>query len=95
MTDIKIDLSFLGPPNRESPRELIYRFMLKQMHKFYNQDEIMHRYGWAIKLAKINPQREMQKEIQFGCAKMTDRDLDDLALDIHDLSDRLESAGIG
>lgn len=69
--------------------------MLKQMHKFYNQDEIMHRYGWAIKIAGIDPQREMKKEIQFGCAKMTDHDLDDLAYDIHELSDKLENAGIG
>jgi len=93
LTDIKIDLSFLGPPPKASEREILWEYILKIMDRFYDDKEIWRRYGWALRLKKINPRKEMFDSVRTTFGGLGDERIKEMSEDIHELSRRLKNNG--
>jgi len=93
LTDIKIDLSFLGPAPKISEREILWEFIYKMMNRFYDDKEIWRRYGWALRLKHINPRKETFDSISRAYSSLSKVEMDDLISDIHLLSGRLKNNG--
>jgi len=91
LTDIKIDLSFLGPPPKVSEREILWEYVLKIMNRFYDDTEIWRRYGWALRLKGINPRKEIFNSVSNSFGSLSGPELQELIEDVHTLSRRLKN----
>jgi len=93
LKDTSIDLSFLGPPPKVSEREILWEFVYKMMNRFYDDKEIWRRYGWALRLKRINPRKEMFDSVARLFAGLNATEIQSLSEEIHIVDRRLKSNG--
>jgi len=94
LTPTRIDLDeLLGAAPKTSDREILWDYVLKIMNRFYDDKEIWRRYGWALRLKKINPRKEVFSSVLNSFGSLSGPELQELIEDVHTLSRRLKNNG--
>jgi len=83
----------VGQAPKISEREILWNFVLKMMDRFYDDREIWRRYGWALRLKRINPRKEMFNSVSNSFGRLTQEEIGNLTEEIHTLHRSLNDNG--